>query len=153
MPRPRRTAGFTLIEMLIVVVVGGLMSMIAIRSFSQVHGALGARTAQTTFMTIHAQTRALAVERGEAIVLRVDPGSGVVSVATEGGTEIQSRNFVQDYEVTVTTPGGIVELCMTPRGFADTRCGNVTTRTEIVFTRGTRTRRVVLLPLGQLLEA
>ncbi len=153
MSRPRRTAGFTLIEMLIVVVVGGLMSMIAIRSFSQVHGALGARTAQTTFMTIHAQTRALAVERGEAIVLRVDPASGVVSVTTEGGTVIQSRNFAQDYEVAVTTPGGVVELCMTPRGYADTRCGNVTTRTEIVFTRGARTRRVALLPLGQLQEA
>jgi len=152
MQRLRSRRGFTLIEMLIVVVVGGLMSMIAIRSFSQVHGALGARSAQSTFMTIHAQTRALAVERGVPIVLRVDPATGVVSIETEAGTVIQSRNFAVDYEVTVGTPGGVVLLCMTPRGFADTRCGNVDDRTEISFVRGGRTRAVALLPLGQLVE-
>ena len=153
MQRLRNRRGFTLIEMLIVIVVGGLMSMIAIRSFSQVHGSLGARSAQSTFMTIHAQTRALAVERGVPIVLRVDPATGVVSIETEGGDVIQSRNFAEDYEVTVGTPDGVVLLCMTPRGFADVGCGNVDDRPEISFVRGARTRAVALLPLGQLVES
>lgn len=141
--------GFTLIELLIVVVVGGLLSAVTIRSFSQVHGSLGSRTAQSTFLTMHAQTRALAVERGEPMILEVDRSTAMVRIEDSGGTVVRSRNFGSDYDVTIEAHSQLVRMCMTPRGVADPGCGNVSNSTEIGFVRGDRTRTVVLLPLGQ----
>lgn len=157
MPRVHTRAGFTLIELLIVLVVGGLLSMVTIRSFGQVHGSLGSRTAQTTFLGMHAQARAMAVERGESIILTVNPGTDTVTLERADGTVVRDRNFAQDYDVSIQTDsgvsGGIVRLCMTPRGYAEPACGNVATRVEVRFVRGGRTRTVALLPLGQASEA
>ena len=153
MRRLRTCSGVTLIELLLVLVIGGIMSMVAIRSFSQVHGSLGARTAQSTFTGMHAQARAISVEHGIPVLLRVDPESGAVSIQDLSGEVLRSRDFAASYDVTIGTPNGVVDLCMVPRGFADPRCGNVNDRTEITFTRGNRVRSVTLLPLGQLVEA
>jgi len=152
MGRLRTCSGITLIELILVLVVGGIMSMVAVRSFSQVHGSLGARTAQATFTGMHAQARAISVEQGVPILLRVDPQSGVVSIRNLSGDVLRSRDFGTSYDVTIGTPNGVVDLCMVPRGFADPRCGNVDDRTEITFTLGNRARTVALLPLGQLVE-
>ncbi len=155
MQRLRRQRGFTLLELLIVLVVGGILSMVTIRSFSQVHGSLGARTAQSTFMTMHAQARANAVERGHNVILRVSPGTDRVELeaqTVDGPVVLRTRNFAADYDVSIQTDDGNVELCMTPRGFASTSCGNVNSRVQVRFVRGDRTRTVVLLPLGQLVE-
>ncbi len=155
MQRLRHRRGFTLLELLIVLVVGGVLSMVTIQSFSQVHGSLGARTAQSTFMTMHAQARASAVERGHNVILRVDPSSDRVELeaqTSDGPVVVRSRAFASDYDVSLETDGGVVELCMTPRGFASTSCGNVTSRVQVRFVRGDRTRSVTLLPLGQLME-
>lgn len=152
MRRFHSQTGFTVLELLIVLVVGGLLTTIAIRSFSQVHGSLATNTAISSFMTMHAQARSLSVERGQPILLVANPSTGLVSLQELDGTIVRSRSFVGDYAVAIGTPGGEVRLCMTPRGFADPRCGNVSDRTEVSFTRDGRTRTLVLLPLGQALE-
>lgn len=152
MPDVRHHKGFTLIELLIVLVVGGLLGSVTIRAFSQVHGSLGSRTAQSTFLTMHAQARALAVERGEAMVLEVDRDAGVVRIEDAAGDVERARDFGRDYEVEIRAPASMVRLCMTPRGIADPACGNVSGSTEIQFVRGDRTRAVVLLPLGQAIQ-
>lgn len=152
MPHVRTRLGFTVIELLIVLVVGGLLSTVAIRSFSQVHGSLGARTAQSTFLTMHAHARSMAVEHGQPVILVVDPAADRVRLEGEDGTVLRSRDFAGDYDVSIQTGGGTVRLCMTPRGFADPGCGNVNDRVEVRFVRGGRTRIVGLLPLGQAVE-
>lgn len=152
MPRYPDRTGFTLLELLIVLVIGGILTSLTIRSFSQVHGSLGTSTAQSAFTAMHAQARALAVERGERILFVVDPETGVVSLEDEDGASVQSRNFDGEYDVSIATTGGEIRLCMTPRGFADPRCGNVSDRVEVRFTRGDRTRTLELLPLGQVRE-
>lgn len=152
MPHVRSRWGFTLIELLIVLVVGGLLSTVAIRSFSQVHGSLGARTAQSTFLTMHAHARAIAVEQGQPIILVVDPGTDMVRLERQDGSLVRGRDFGAEYDVSIQTGGGTVRLCMTPRGFADPGCGNVNDRVEVRFVRGGRTRTVGLLPLGQAME-
>lgn len=153
MPRVQPRSGFTILELLIVLVVGGLLSMVTIRSFSQVHGNLGARTAQSTFLGMHAQARGMAVERGQRIILTVTPSTGIVTLEEPDGTVVRSRDFSEDYDVSIETDGGgIVRLCMTPRGYAEPACGNVSARVELRFVRGGRTRSVALLPLGQATE-
>jgi prepilin-type N-terminal cleavage/methylation domain-containing protein len=154
MHRLRGPGGFTLLELLIVLVIGGVLGTVTIRSFSQVHGSLGARTAQSTFLTMHAQARAIAVEQGRDILLVVDPASGEVRIERESDNGIiRIRNLADDYDVAVTVSGGLLALCMTARGFADPRCGNVADRREVTFTRGGTSRTVAILPLGQALEA
>lgn len=153
MHRLRGRTGFTLLELLIVLVIGGILSAVAIRSFSVVHGSLGTNTAQSSFMTMHAHARALSVERGIPILLVVDPGTDLVTVEDGDGNVIQTRNFASDYDVSIGAGDGEVRLCFTPRGFADPRCGNVGGVTEVSFTRGGRTRTLELLPLGQAREA
>ncbi|MEX2531158.1 MAG: GspH/FimT family pseudopilin [Gemmatimonadota bacterium] len=153
MHRPRAPGGFTLLELLIVLVIGGVLGTVSLRSFSQVQGNLGARTAQSTFFTMHAQARAIAVEQGRDVLLVVDPTAGEVRIERESDNGvIRVRNLADDYDVTVTVSGGSLALCMTARGFADPRCGNVSDRREVTFTRGGRSRTVAILPLGQAME-
>jgi prepilin-type N-terminal cleavage/methylation domain-containing protein len=152
MRRIRSQSGLTVIELLIVLVVGGILSMAAIRGFGGVHGNLATRSAQSTFMTMHAHARALAVERGEPIILRVDTTDGMVTVETGDGEVIQARDFSREYDVEFKGSKEVIRLCMTARGFADPRCGNVDGKVKLEFVRGQRSRGIALLPLGQLTE-
>jgi len=151
--RMGKRAGFSLLELVIALVFGGILASIAMSGFGGAQGRLSVRSAQASFLSLHAQTRALAVERGVQVQLLVDPATDVVSIrlgCDGGGDIVESRNFEDAYAVTVTTGGGTASLCITPKGVANPSLNAFPqTPARIVFTRGEAASEVTLLPLGQ----
>jgi prepilin-type N-terminal cleavage/methylation domain-containing protein len=155
--RDRR--GFSLLELVIVLVLGGIIASVAINSFGNAQSRMGPRSAQSQFLTMHAHTRAIAVERGGMARLTVTPGTGVVSVDFRATPDddwelLQERDFGDSYGVAIETGGGgDVRLCMSPRGYAaPSPCTSFDDEARIRFIRGGQAAGIVLLPLGQALR-
>ena len=154
-----RRSGFTLLEMIVVITITGVMASIAILAFSTVHGRLGARSAQDNFLSMHAQARAFAVERGRTVRLVMDTAEDVLRIewtGPDGAETLNELDLGQEFDVNMTLASGSTAtpgiVCFTPRGIAEPGCGTVTATTRVRFTRGTRTdgvREVELLPFGQ----
>jgi prepilin-type N-terminal cleavage/methylation domain-containing protein len=145
--------GFTLLEVVIVMSIGALLVAITMNTFPGMQARLGVRSAQTNFLSLHAQTRAVAVERGRAVQLIADPETHTVSIrvgCAGNGELLESRDFQESYGTTIGTGGaGTVSLCMTPRGYADPNGNSFALQARISFQRGGETSVVGLLPLGQ----
>jgi len=142
-----RRSGFTLLEMIVVITITGVLTSIVFLSFSRVQGQLGTRAAQSNFLSLHAQARALAVERGQLSSFVVTEATGVVRIEM-GGVVINELSLANEFDVTVDS-GGDFTQCFSPRGIADLGCTTFSTVRTVTFTRGNRTAEVALLPLGQ----
>lgn len=151
----RKARGFTLLELVVVLAVGGILAAVVIVSFGGVQGRLGVRGAQNAILGMHAQTRALAVERGGRARLIVDVAEGVVAIDLQldpGGTPevVERRNFRDAYRVSLQSEPAEIVVCMTPRGYADPGCNSYGQR-GVLRISGQNGREVVIhfLPLGQ----
>jgi prepilin-type N-terminal cleavage/methylation domain-containing protein len=105
--------------MVTVIVIGGVLTGIALNSFSRVRGQLSTRSAQSNFMGLHAQARAFSVERGVPVRLVVDEGTDRVRVEVLGpaGTQVQNElDFQEVFGVDLVTGQGSVNICFTPGG-------------------------------------
>jgi prepilin-type N-terminal cleavage/methylation domain-containing protein len=155
--RRSRRAGFTLLELLVVVTITGVLGSLAILSFSTVQGRMGARSAQSNFLSMHAQTRAFAVERGGPARLVIDTQTNELRIEApdpDGNMEIVNRlDLAGEFNVNLTLNSGSTTtpaiVCFTPRGVADPGCGTISQVTVVRFSRGNRTADVQLLVLGQ----
>lgn len=144
--------GFTILELLVVVVITGVLSTVVVQSFSRVHGRMAVGSAQNNLMSLHSQARAFSVERGIPARFVVDGGTDEVrlEVDGDGGVEVLNRFDLQaEFAVDVQLSSSPMILCFTPRGVASPGCGNVTSPVEITLTRGNRSGIVEILPLGQ----
>jgi prepilin-type N-terminal cleavage/methylation domain-containing protein len=151
----RRSAGFSVLELVIVLAVGGVLAGITITRFGGVQDRMAVRAAQAEFLSLHAQTRASAVERGIPLELAVDPATGAIEIR-EGcagdGAVLQMSNLGANHKVSLETGDGPLTLCMTPRGFADPGRNSFGQQGRVGFVRGPEQRGVVILPLGQALR-
>ncbi len=155
--RRGRRAGFTLLELVVVITITGVLAVLAVLSFSTVQGRMGARSAQSNFLSMHAQTRAFAVERGGPARLVIDATTHELRVEApdaDGNLEIVNRlDLAGEFNVNVSLNSGSTAnpaiVCFTPRGVADPGCGTISQVTVVRFTRGNRTADVQLLVLGQ----
>lgn len=144
--------GFTMLELVIVLMVGGILTAIATTGMGGVQATLAVRSARASFLSHHAQTRALAVERGGLMSLVVDPAADRVTIRTGcdgSGDVVEMRDFGDQHGVEIGTGGGSVTMCMTPKGVASPNLNSYGNEARIEFTRGGDTLAVVLLPLGQ----
>ncbi len=156
-PRVLRRGGFTLIEMVTVIVIGGVVTGIALNSFSRLQGQMNTRSAQSNFMGIHAQARAFAVERGVPVRLVVDEANDRVriEVPTPDGVDIRNElDFRETFSVDLVTGQGSVNICFTPRGIANPNCAGAFTGASLLvqFNAANRTRTVRVFPMGQARE-
>jgi prepilin-type N-terminal cleavage/methylation domain-containing protein len=144
--------GFSLLELVIVLALGGIIAGVAINTFVNAQSRMGPRSAQSEFLTMHAHTRSMAVARGQTARLIVDTGSSVVSIVVAGET-VRTRNFQDAYGVEMESdPTGGFQMCMTPRGYAEPNCNTYAQEARIRFLRGGQATGVVLLPMGQALR-
>ena len=167
LPLPRKTvvmkrskAGFTLIELVIVIVIGSILTGVALSSFQTAQNKFRVRGAKSAYVTMHQRARSRAVEMGETVLFVVNTvGDSVWSLSMGGGvTDI--RRFRTELNVDLQGPSYF--LCMTPRGYADYSCGsfgqlgftqtfNDTTRLQ--FWLNADSTSVLVLPMGQLVGA
>lgn len=145
----RRRQGFTVIELVVVIVVAGILIMIAIQAMGAVQHRMASEQAARTFQTLHARARAHAIEGGTNTRLVVDVAGDSVSVR-RGGDALETIRFREEFGVDIT--GSSLILCMGPRGYADTDCNSFTSPITLSFTQNGKTESVQLLPLGQLVR-
>jgi len=148
----RDKRGFTVLELVVALMFGALLTSVAINSMGSVQGQFAVRSAEASFLSLHAQTRAFAVERGVQVQLVVNPQSSTATIRLGcggGGEILQSRDFGEAYGVEITTGGGEASLCMTPKGVANPNLNSFNQELRVGFVRGGRGSAVVLMPLGQ----
>lgn len=148
----QRVHGFTLVELVIAIVVGGILTSIALNRFSGVQSRFAVRSARSTFESYHARARARAIERGTSAVFHVDADGDSIWV-TQGGDQVVFFDFAEQLEVDLQSSAtGVLELCFTPRGYADTDCNssNLSSTVTVTFVQGAESREVDMWPLGQL---
>ena len=145
----RRTSGFTITELVVVLLIGSVLTSIAVRGAGPVLGQSSVRGATQTFAGLHARARAHAIERGEITRLRVDTSRDNVVVMV-GSDTIETVRFgaTQNVDIQGSTP--TITLCLNPRGFGERGCSSFNSSVSISFVQGANASEVTLWPLGQL---
>jgi len=155
----KKRAGFSLIELLVVLVIGTILVTVALSTFQRAQTSFAARGAKTMYATLHQRARAKAIELGRTQLFIVDaagdsafildwnpPSSFVITDVTR---------FRQQMNVDLRSSMSSFLICMTPRGYADPTCpafgfstSNVPIQLE--FWLNDDSTSVTILPMGQL---
>jgi len=146
----RRSRGFTIIEMIVALVVGGILTSIALVSYHNVRGRFSVRGARNSFAALQARARADAIERGQDTWLVADMAGDSVYLV-RGGTTLETMHFDDEFHVDLRSTSGDFRLCMTPRGYADPGCsGSISSIVTLQFWQNADSCSVQVLPMGQL---
>ena len=143
-----KKSGFTVVELVVVILVGMALTSIASNALSSAKGRMAARQARNTFASLHARNRAIAIEFGETSRLWVDFDGDSVWIQ-RGSTVVERVDFGGDLGVDIQGTGTL-RLCMNPRGFADLACNSFSTPQNVVFAAGRDTTGLQIRNLGQL---
>ena len=140
--------GFTIVELVVVILVGMALTSIASNGLSAAKGRMAARQARNTFVSLHARSRAITIEFGETSRLWVDFDGDSVWIQ-RGSIVVEKVHFADDLGVDIRGTGTL-RLCMNPRGFADLSCNSFGSPQHVVFAAGSDTTGLQIRPLGQL---
>jgi prepilin-type N-terminal cleavage/methylation domain-containing protein len=142
--------GFTLIELVVVIMIATVILATTVRSFGDVGDRRSVVAAQSAFESLHARARAHAIERGTPVRLNVDGSGDSVWLETDS-TQLEMVDFKETFGVDLQGyPTDDVTLCMSPRGFADTSCNTFSSLGAAFFMAGDELLWAAFLPLGQL---
>ena len=144
----RGRRGFTVVELVVALLVGSILTSIALSTYGNAQGSFAVRGARNTFATMLARTRAQAIEAGSRVQLFVDVNGD--SIFIRRGTEnLETIRFDDELHVQLRSSVGSFRVCMNSRGYADTDCNKSTTIT-LSFRQNADSTSVKILPLGQL---
>jgi prepilin-type N-terminal cleavage/methylation domain-containing protein len=155
----QKRAGFSLIELLVVILIGSILVTVALSSFQSAQTSLAARSARTMYATLHQRARAKAIELGRTQLFIVDTAGDSAFIydwnppATPVITDV--TRFRQQMNVDLRASMSSFLICMTPRGYADPTCpafGFSTTNVPIKleFWLNADSTSVTILPMWQL---
>ena len=143
-----RTAGFTLLEVLVALMIGAVLTSIAVKAMGPASQGMAVQQARNVFAGMAARTRAQAIESGATTVLLANTvGDSVMILA--GGRIVETVRFGSEMNVDLQSSSGIVRLCMNPRGYAKLECNSFSSTIKMTFAAGTRSSEVEILPMGQ----
>ena len=148
----RHRAGFTVIEMLIAVVIGSILTTVALSRISGAQTRIAVRGAQSTYAAIHYRARVHGIEKGRNVMLHVETLGDSVWIE-DNGTVLEKIRFGDDnIDMRIRSPSTLTEytLCFTPRGYTDTNCNTTTsTWTRMFMRQGADSLGMWIFPLGQ----
>jgi prepilin-type N-terminal cleavage/methylation domain-containing protein len=150
--------GYTLIELLIVMVIGAALLTMAIPSFTRVSAGQNARNARDAVVWMSARARSRAIERGQVTKLEIDPAAerAWIVFRRQTGTAVASDtlekiNFSAERSVLISGPTSTVTLCYNTRGYAFP-CGAgspTSAAVDVIFSHAGKTATARVKPLGQ----
>lgn len=161
----QKTGGFTLIELIVVILIGSILVGVSLSSFNNVQSRFAVRGAKQTYATWHQRARSMAIESGETIIMVVwVTGDSTAMLTRDGATWTWSdvQRFDDELGVDLQTQGNAsFYMCMTPRGYADRSCGawgatygyqaTFADTVRLQFWQGSDSASVLILPMGQLI--
>lgn len=155
----RSPDGFTLIELVIVILVGSILVGIALSSFQNAQSGYAARGGQTMYETLHALARARAIEMGQTMRLVVHTDGDSAYLLHVDSTVTDVTRFRDELNVDLRpTPASAVrfQLCMTPRGYADPDCPalpdtSISAPVILQFWQNADSSAIAILPMGQVI--
>lgn len=145
----RSQRGFTILELLIALSLGTLLTSIGANAMGPVWARTSVRSAQNTFMSLHARGRAEAIERGSTIRFIISATGDSAFVMTSDSTLVESINFMEKFHVDIAATQNTVVLCWTARGYADSDCNSFASSVEVEFARSGNTTGLRIWPLGK----
>ncbi len=146
---PSLTSGFSIIELVVVMMVGSVLTSIAMTSFNGVSGRFATTGARQTFVAMNARARAQAVEYGRTVRLNLDPDADSVWLS-RAGEVLEVLDFREEFNVDIrTSTNAELTVCMNARGFADMTCNNFDSPVTVSFLFASDTASVRVLTLGQ----
>ncbi len=137
-----------MIEIVIVMIVGGALATMAITAFAPAQRKLAVRSARGTMAAMHARTRAHAIEAGGNVVLNVNFSEDKAWI-TRDGTTLETVDFYEAMHVDLQGTGATMEICMNARGFGESSCNSFNSGTDIFFVQNNESKRMRVFPLGQ----
>lgn len=151
----RNACGFTVIEVVTVILIGGILTVLALPAFQGAQSALTARNGKTVYATLQQRARAQAIEMGTTVVFQVDASGDSAWLVTDG-TVSDVMRFRSEMDVDLRATPTAFLLCMTPRGYADPGCPGLGLGTalsaplNLEFWAGADSSTLTVLPMGQL---
>ena len=146
----KRRSGFSIIELVVVLMVGSVLTSIAITSFNGVSGRFATKGARQTFMAMNVRARAQAVEYGRIVRLNLDPDGDSVWLS-RAGEVLEVVDFRGEFKVDIrTSTDAELSVCMNARGFANMGCNNFNSPVTVTFSLASDTASVRVLTLGQM---
>lgn len=145
----RRSKGFTILEVLVVLVISTVLMSMAVKAFGATSSHLAVRQARNVYAGMVARARAQAIESGfTTLVVANIPGDSVWIFAN--GRVVENVRFSEEMGVDIQSTSSTVRLCMSPRGYANTDCNSFKSTTKMSFAQGAESESIQILPLGQI---
>jgi prepilin-type N-terminal cleavage/methylation domain-containing protein len=143
--------GFTLVEMVIVVVLIGIVTLIGFPKVSSGLAKSNLRSSRTTLANMFAKARAFSVQANRRTSINFNGNNVVVTASprTLAGTgTVDSVGAVQKldllYGVTLIPPSGVTSVAYDPRGF-----GSLGVSRTFVVTRNSKRDSIIVDGLGR----
>jgi prepilin-type N-terminal cleavage/methylation domain-containing protein len=147
-------AGFSLIELLIVMVIGGILMTFAIPGYTKMTAARNAQNARDNLVWMAARARAKAIEMGRVYQLQIDPTTEKARIIQRGATvPLDSVLFSgKEFKSTISTIANtVIVVCYSPRGYAfSCDAGSPNANVDVTFTHFDKTAIARIKPLGQI---
>lgn len=141
--------GFTLIEMVVVIMVAGILLSFSVNAFGNIRSRFAVRDARQAFTSLHARARAQAIEYGRTTEFRFDVTGDSIWVE-RNDTTLTRIHLQNEFGVDMTSNQSqtVYTLCMNTRGFGKTGCTDFTANLTIEFSNGDDTESLGMTPLG-----
>ena len=141
--------GFSLLEVIIVLLIGSVLLSVTVEKISHARSVLSAVAARQSYLALHSRTRSQAIEFGSTARLMLDvPGDSAWIV--QGGNTIETYRFAPDgVDVQSSSLDGVIQMCMVARGYSEPRCNSFGESVTLTFVTDRSTESLVLLPVGQ----
>lgn len=151
-----KKSGFTILELVIVLVLASLAIAIATPSLSSAFRKTGLRASMDEFISTHSLARSAAVRHGRTAELHIDDTNGRFWVEVDTGTTVSFNDtvgVVKDVTTKdVTLYSDRAMVCFDARGLPTTRGSCEAADATLVFVTAARTDTLTITALGRVMR-